>query len=405
MNNSINFNYAVNNLAFMGAKRTLPEMTKKAIEKHAVTTAITGASVTAAMALSQLVKKDTNSTNANSNLAKVPDSVEEMKARLTYNTPANLDELKGHIKYMENFIKRAAEDVKTTKYVEFTGVNTPDSKFTVYEPNEDGKYQITRQSKDPDYKITNIGGKYDFYYDKNGKVIGETVYNPKTNARIRTWVHNNGVSVRKDFNPDGTVKGYLLNQHNGTVLEYNANGEVIYIGEDELHVKNSYETLKYLRIDRADDEFSYLHNESKWYTDENGNTVVEFKKDKYMYKGRVDYVDGLVDVVKTGKATPPKTEMSPEKAKILAKAGFTEEVIGDLKLESEFYGPKLIDEVLDMVVYLEGEIAKGTPITKNLIEKTITKFSPGASGGSSACQRSILAQEWNKGAKVRKAYS
>ena len=403
MNNSINLNYAVNaksnNLGFKGTKQTVQNMVKGTISNSMIPAAIAGMGVTAAIA-----PNTTNSKKADSNLAKVPDSVEEMKARLTYNTPANLDELKGHIKYMEKFIKKAAGDVAKTRYVEFTDVNRPTSKFTVYEPDENGKYQITRQSKDPDYKITNIGGKYDFYYDKNGKVIGETVYNSKTNARIRTWVHNNGVSVRKDFNPDGTVKGYLLNQHNGTVLEYNANGEVIYIGEDELHVKNSGETLEYIRIDRANDEFSYLHNESKWYTDENGNTVAEFKKGKYMYKGKVDPVDGLVDVVKLGKAAPPKTEMSPEKAEVLAKAGFTEEVIGDLKLESEFYGPKLIDEVLDMVVYLEGEIAKGTPITKDLIEKTITKFSPGASGGSSACQRSILAQEWNKGYMVKKAY-
>ena len=229
MNNSINFNYSVNaksnNLGFKGTQKVV----QKIVNNPAATAAITGAGVTAAIALSQLVKKDTNSPKADSNLAKVPNSVEEMKARLTYNTPANLDELKGHVKFMEKFINRAANDIAKTRYVEFTDVNRPTSKFIVYEPDKDGKYQITQQSKDPDYSITHMGGKYDYYYDKDGNEIGETVYNPKTNVRLHTWVHYHGMSVRKDYNPDGTVKGYLLNTHDGKVLKYDANGEVIEI--------------------------------------------------------------------------------------------------------------------------------------------------------------------------------
>ena len=404
MNNSINSNYGVNvksnHLGFYGIKKKVMQTFMNTVTNPA---AVTGTAVTAAVALSQLVKHDTKNQKIESNLAKVPDSVEEMKDRLAFNTSANLDELKSHVKFMENYINRAADDIAATRYVEFTGVNTPASKFTVYEPDKDGKYHVTQQSKEPDYSITHMGGKYDFYYDKNGREIGETIYNPRTNVREETWVHYNGISIRKDYNPDGTVKGYLLNNNKGKIFKYDANGEVIEINIRDLPVKNTTEKIA-VDIERIPSEFAYLRNESKWTTDENGTTVVEFKKGKYMYKGQVDYVQGLVDVVKIGKAAPPKTEMSPEKAKILAKVGFTEDVIGDLKLESEFYGPKLIDEVLDMVVYLEAEIAKGTPITKNLIEKTIDKFSPGASGGSSYVQKCILATVWNKGDNVKKAY-
>lgn len=97
------------------------------------------------------------------------------------------------------------------------------------------------------------------------------------------------------------------------------------------------------------------------------------------------------------KATLPDPEL-------LAQAGFTDDVIKDLKNNSGFYGPELVDEALDMIAFLEKEAAAGKPITKELIESAIDKFSPGASGSSATVQRSMIANNWRHGNKVYEAY-
>lgn len=207
------------------------------------------------------------------------------------------------------------------------------------------------------------------------------------------------------FNPDGTVKGYRFHEgkrfsHQTKTLGYDAKGQVESIDMDEVLVDDGKSKLSYIKVTRTPDEFA---NESKWTTDENGDTIVEFRDGRYNYRGKVNPLLGLVNVVKLGKATPPKTEMSPEKAKILANAGFTEEVIGDLKLKSP-YGPELIDDLLDMVVYLEEKTAKGIPVTKDLMEEAFSKLPKGQSGGSIHTILLILDEVWNKRDLLEKVY-
>ena len=110
-----------------------------------------------------------------------------------------------------------------------------------------------------------------------------------------------------------------------------------------------------------------------------------------------------------GETPPIKTKeienLPPEEKQAkLDKAGFTEEVIADIKSLSGFYGPELVDEALNMVIYLDAEYDKGTKITKQMLDDVIDAFSPGASGGSAACQRAFIAERWEHGDKIYEAY-
>lgn len=94
--------------------------------------------------------------------------------------------------------------------------------------------------------------------------------------------------------------------------------------------------------------------------------------------------------------------------RILAEVGFSDGVIDDIIANGPWGNPKvdaaLVEEVKNMVIWMEGEIANGATVNRTLIETAINTFSPGASGGSAACQRSILANYWNRGTEVYNAY-
>ena len=98
-------------------------------------------------------------------------------------------------------------------------------------------------------------------------------------------------------------------------------------------------------------------------------------------------------------------DLTPEEKQTkLDKAGFSKDVIDELKAKSGFYGPELVDEALNMAIYLDSELEKGTKITKQLLDDVIDAFSPGASGGSSYTQMGMLAETWTHGDLIRKAY-
>lgn len=94
--------------------------------------------------------------------------------------------------------------------------------------------------------------------------------------------------------------------------------------------------------------------------------------------------------------------------RILAEAGFSDGVIDDIIANGPWGNPKvdaaLVEEVKNMIIWMEGEIANGATVNRTLIETAINTFSPGASGASAACQRSILANYWNRGTEVYNAY-
>ena len=110
-------------------------------------------------------------------------------------------------------------------------------------------------------------------------------------------------------------------------------------------------------------------------------------------------VANSVDEAIDGVIAQPKVDAKTK----LANAGFTDDVIANLKAQSD-YGPELVDEVLDMIVYLEDQVAAGKPITKELIEGAIDLYFPGANGGSAYTQRSMIANTWNRGDEVFNAY-
>ena len=96
------------------------------------------------------------------------------------------------------------------------------------------------------------------------------------------------------------------------------------------------------------------------------------------------------------------------KDQILEQAGFSPEVISHI-IENGPYGKfqidsQLVNEVLNMVVYLEGEVANGATINKSLIQFALDRFSLGASGTSSSSQLAILANYWSKGDAVYNAF-
>ena len=102
------------------------------------------------------------------------------------------------------------------------------------------------------------------------------------------------------------------------------------------------------------------------------------------------------------------TKYNSNQERILAEAGFSDGVIDDIIANGPWGNPKvdaaLVEEVKNMVIWMEGEIANGATVNRTLIETAINTFSPGASGGSAACQRSILANYWNRGTEVYNAY-
>ena len=83
----------------------------------------------------------------------------------------------------------------------------------------------------------------------------------------------------------------------------------------------------------------------------------------------------------------------------LANAGFTEDIIRNLKAQD---GDAFVNEILDMVEYLEDQVSAGKPITKELIESASNKFF--SSGNAQKAQLSRLTETWNRGNTIHKAY-
>lgn len=129
--------------------------------------------------------------------------------------------------------------------------------------------------------------------------------------------------------------------------------------------------------------------------DNNGNLI----ETRSIFGGQIDNV---IKYAPNGDWLPTKDSRGAWYK--IKEAGFTPEVVKNLKAQSDFYGPELVDEVLDMIVYLEDQVAAGKPITKELIEGAIDLYSPGASGGSAYTQRSMIANTWNRGDDVFRAY-
>ncbi len=210
--------------------------------------------------------------------------------------------------------------------------------------------------------------------DKGAQIL-ENSYITETGQKIDFSTMEPGTPVRKD--PNATVNAVAYDSPQKlTTLEGPITTDIT-MGDVDGNVYNNFKQLK-KQITKG----QLVPNEA----DPNSARFIELVKAG----------DDEAAIALLRKATKDKS------AATHAKAGFTDEVIEELN--KNFYGPGLVEETLNMVDYLEKQVAAGKPITKELIENAIDEFSPGASGGSAAMQRAMLAEHWRYGDQVYNAY-
>ncbi len=119
------------------------------------------------------------------------------------------------------------------------------------------------------------------------------------------------------------------------------------------------------------------------------------------------------NIAKPAEAKPTKTKavtMSElQRQARLDKAGFTEDVIANLKNEKFSYGKAQMEDALKMVEYLESRIANGEKITPDLIRNAIEECDglyaqPGYGRLYQQEQLEVLNKYWSKAEEVRAAY-
>ncbi|MCM1010331.1 MAG: hypothetical protein NC390_05600 [Fusobacterium sp.] len=212
--------------------------------------------------------------------------------------------------------------------------------------------------------------------DKGAQIL-ENSYVTESGQKIDFATMEAGTPVRKD--PNATVNAVAYESPQKlTTLEGPITTDIT-MGDVDGNVYNNFKQLK-KQITKG----QLVPNEA----DPNSARFIE------LVKAGDD--DAAIALLKQATGASNKSIVT------LAEAGFTDDVIKELN--TNFYGPELVDETLNMVNYLEEQVAAGKPITKELIENAIDEFSPGASGGSAATQRSMLAKHWRYGEQVYNAY-
>lgn len=243
-----------------------------------------------------------------------------------------------------------------------------------------GKYPKTDQYVDQTWAARNADADGNIMdcaviaNDKGAQIL-ENSYITETGQKIDFSTMEPGTPVRKD--PNATVNAVAYDSPQKlTTLEGPITTDIT-MGDVDGNVYNNFKQLK-KQITKG----QLVPNEA----DPNSARFIELVKAG----------DDEAAIALLRKATKDKS------AATHAKAGFTDEVIEELN--KNFYGPGLVEETLNMVDYLEKQVAAGKPITKELIENAIDEFSPGASGGSAAMQRAMLAEHWRYGDQVYNAY-
>lgn len=243
-----------------------------------------------------------------------------------------------------------------------------------------GKYPKTDQYVDQTWAARNADADGNIMdcaviaNDKGAQIL-ENSYITETGQKIDFSTMEPGTPVRKD--PNATVNAVAYDSPQKlTTLEGPITTDIT-MGDVDGNVYNNFKQLK-KQITKG----QLVPNEA----DPNSARFIELVKAG----------DDEAAIALLRKATKDKS------AATHAKAGFTDEVIEELN--KNFYGPGLVEETLNMVDYLEKQVAAGKPITKELIENAIDEFSPGASGGSAAMQRAMLVEHWRYGDQVYNAY-
>lgn len=105
----------------------------------------------------------------------------------------------------------------------------------------------------------------------------------------------------------------------------------------------------------------------------------------------------------------PAATKSTQTTAILEKAGFNKDVINQIMKETQGTYSNLVPATLNMIEYLEGQIAKGVKLTPSLINKAIQEcdgiYSQAGYGSAfQELQKELLGKFWNRADDLKAAY-
>ena len=93
----------------------------------------------------------------------------------------------------------------------------------------------------------------------------------------------------------------------------------------------------------------------------------------------------------------------------LDNAGFSEDVISQMRKESQGTYSAVVDYTLKMVEYMENKLANGEKLSRSLVHEAIQACDdiyaqPGYGSVFQEIQREFLGKYWNKGTQLKEAY-
>ena len=103
------------------------------------------------------------------------------------------------------------------------------------------------------------------------------------------------------------------------------------------------------------------------------------------------------------------TPKEAEAKSILDKAGFTEDVINQMRKDTQGSYGNLVPSTLKMIEYLENRIAKGEKLSPQMIHDAIQNCDgvyrqPGYGSKFQEIQKELLGKYWNRAGELKEAY-
>lgn len=296
--------------------------------------------------------------------------------------PATLSTL-GAVK--ENF-RVAGQGLKVAAGLEAPtmGANIPASAFRMEsKPNEVEAYQTT--------------GKADgIVYEKDGKLFVPNKWNPEAPYEVKDgsiiMIYDRAGGDFAVCDPKIFAKTYVNGQGSYDAMKGIKPGETIHATKKAV---GGFEIVpEGTKVRTLEGDVTVKQGQAVMY-DVDGNPYVG-DINKSLLKRNVPVDDASARMFERLKNpdAPIKPGFTDDYTDMLANQGW-----GDL------YGPSLVKETQQATIMLETEMAKGTPLTKELVENILMQSSPGASGGSYWTQLRILANKWQHGDIILNLYN
>lgn len=256
------------------------------------------------------------------------------------------------------------------------GANIPASAFRIEsKPNEVEAYKTT--------------GKADgIVYEKDGKLYVPNKWNPEAPYEVKDgsiiMIYDKAGGDFAVCDPKIFAKTYV-------------NGEGSYNAMNGIEAGQTIKATK-----KAVGGFEIVPEGTKIKTLEGEVTVKQGQAVMYDVDGNPYVGDINKSLLKRNVPTDDASARAFERLKNPDKSiqpGFTDDFVDVLDKQGwgDLYGKDLIKETQTATQIIETEMAKGTPLTKDLVEKALLASSPGASGGSFNTQLRILANNWQHG--------